>query len=269
MKRCILTFYLLLNLIGTLEAQILNINYEGASIPSRYNNKIEKTLLNELGFFGPLGLPDTVRVKLLAFKDRVAGETFLSQYDPQAIGNRYSGMFLPKIQTAVLISTENMDSGSRTICHEICHFLYHKIMDSTPGRAYSSAYGLNEGLACFFETFEVKKNGSVHQVPNRTYINSVKTLIEIEEFNLDEYLNMNGRRFESLSLYNGSVAYHGSYVIVATLFEHLGIDRMRELLATIRSGLTYEQAVEQIYPGGKSALMEGIREFVMKGSSKR
>ena len=60
-------------------------------------------------------------------------------------------------------------------------------------------------------------------------------------------------------------SYFASYVIVATLFDRLGTDRMRNLLAMIRSGVSYEDAVETLYPGGCCALDEDVRSFVCAG----
>jgi len=137
-------------------------------------------------------------------------------------------------------------------------------MDSAPNPAIYTAYSLNEGLAEYFCFMNVKKDGTVFQRPEVSYVNDVKTLVGIDDFNLTEYLRMNHEQFEDKSRHDGNLSYHVSYVIVATLFGTLKTEGMRNLLAMVRDGTTYEEAVETLYPGGKAALEEDIKSFVLQ-----
>jgi len=264
MKKTAVILLLLMTFVFSASAQMLCIDSSGEAIPERYGSRIRNTLLKEVDFYGLLGLPDTVRVKLAVFRDTDSGNAFLRQYDPEAYGNYCGGMFIPQIETAVIATTEDMDRAVRTLFHEISHFLYHKAMDSAPNSATYTAHSLNEGLACYFGFMNIRKDGTVFQRPEMSYINDVKTLVEIDDFNLTEYLRMNHDRFTARSRHDGNISYHVSYVIVATLFGTLETEGMRNLLAMVRDGITYEEAVETLYPGGKAALEDDVRRFVLK-----
>lgn len=245
-------------------AQSLQIKSSGETIPARFKSQIELTLLKEVEFYSPLGLPDTVTVNLKIFKDIESCNSFLRQYIPTAYGNYCGGMFLPEIETAVLASTEHIEATVRVLFHEISHSLYHKVLDASPEAATSNAYSLNEGLAGYFQFMALRKDGTAFQKPDILYVNSVKSLIEIEEFDLTDYLRMDSTNFKEKHRYEGSISYYASYVIVAVLFEKLGMEQMRNLLSMIRSGTTYEDAVESLYPNGKAGLYDDIVAFVMK-----
>lgn len=259
MKRVVLNLLLMAILPFSGNAQFLKIEYDGHDFPDSYKSRIVRTLTKEAEFYGPLGLQDTVTVKLKVFKDTDSANAFIRQYGPAAYGHFCSGMYIPEIKTAVVILTEDMDEAVQTLYHEISHSLYHKIIDYAPSSTLITAYGLNEGLACYFQFMKFRKAGSDYQQGNEYYISSVKTLIEINEFNLDEYLCMNHSSFEDKSRHDGNVSYHASYVIVATLFDKLGMEGMRELISMIINGTTYDAAVDAIYPGGKNGLASDIK----------
>ncbi len=240
-------------------AQFLSIRHFGEKIPSAYNEQINRTLLKEVEFYGPVGLPDTVHLSLAVFRDTDSANVFIRRYDPLAYGNYVSGMFISSIETAVLATTEDMDDAVRTLFHEVSHSLYHKALYASYVSATESAYSLNEGLAGYFEFMKFRKDGTVYQKPDKIYLASVKSLIEIDEFDLDEYLRMNQEQFKDKHRHDGAVSYYVSYVITAALFDRLGTEKMRELLIMIRDGITYEDAVSKLYPGGKASLDEDIR----------
>lgn len=264
MKRAIFSLLLMVILPFSGNAQFLRVEHDGQDFPDSYMSRITRTLTKEVEFYGPLGLQDTVTVKLKVFKNTDSANMFLRQYEPEAYGHFCSGMYIPEIKTAVVATTEDMDEAVKTLYHEISHFLYDKVMDSAPSSVMFTAYGLNEGLASYFQFMKLRKDGSDYQQDNKHYINSVKTLIEIDEFDLDEYLGMNHSRFKDKYRHDGSESYYASYVIVAVLFDRMGTERMRELLSMIINGTTYGNAVESLYPGGKNGLEDDIKAFVSK-----
>lgn len=259
MKRSLAILALMIAASLTAGAQSLCIKHSGEAIPARFGIQIDRTLLKEVEFYGPLGLQDTLNVNLQVFADNESANAFIRQYEPTAYGNYCSGMYIPLIETAVLVASDDMEKAVKTLYHEMSHFLYQSAIAST----YNSV-SLNEGLACYFEFLKIKNDGSVCQRPDAIYVNAMKTLIEIDEFDLSEYLRMTPRQFTYKSRHEGHASYYASYVIVATLFDRLGTDQMRNLLTMIRSGVSYEEAVEALYPGGCSALDEDIRSFVLR-----
>lgn len=259
MKRSLAILSLVIATSLTAGAQSLRIRHSGGAIPARFGDQIDRTLLKEVEFYGPLLRQDTLNVNLQVFADNETANAFIRQFEPTAYGNFCSGMYIPKIETAVLVASGDMEKAVKTLFHEMSHALYRSAIAST----YNAA-SLNEGLASYFEFMKVKKDGSISQKPDAIYINAMKTLVEIDEFNLSEYLKMNHRQFDDKSRHEGHASYYASYVIVATLFDKLGTERMRDLLEMICSGTSYEDAVEALYPGGCGALDKDIRSFVLR-----
>ena len=264
MKKIVLAVLAILSAALPSNAQKLLIDNSGESLPAIYGARIERTLAKEAEFYKPLGLPDTLTIHLKVFRDHDSANAFLRRYAPAAYGKYCSGMFIPKIETAVLSTNGNMDSAVKTLFHETSHFFYSKAMRSSPLSATNTANSLNEGLAAYFEYMIVRKDGTTVQRPDILYIRSVKTLIELDELDLTEYLRMTHAQFIDKSRHDGNISYFVSYVIVNRLFDKLGMDGMRNLLSSIRSGTSYEKAVEDLYPGGTQALEEDIRSFVQR-----
>jgi len=263
MKLGTISFALILALSASaafsLNAQILNVNASGEKLPDIWSKRFNQTLIKEVEFYGPLGLADTVSVNLVVFKDRDKANAYLSQYDPMIYGRRYSGMFIHDTRTAVILVSNDLNKSLGTVFHEISHFLYHSVLSGSKYPSSYSSYCLNEGIAEYFSYMRVKNDGKTVQQDDSYALNSVKSLIEIDEFNLDEYLSMGQSRFNDKSSSDTNISYHVSYVIVLTLFNKLGDDGMRNLLSMIKNGYSFSSAVDTLYPGGKQSLDQDIR----------
>lgn len=255
MKRLIVSvFAVFFALVSS--ASHLRVEYSGASIPQKYVRTIERSLLKELEFYGPLGLEDTVRIKVRVFRNQDDADAFLIKSHPTYIGGRVGGYFHPKTQTAYILSTENLDFSCQTVIHEISHFLLRKVL---PERVPVS---LNEGLAEYFSDLKVRKDGSCCPEIDPGAIGTLKTTIMLGELDLDRYLGLKNYEFKDISRHDASIPYAICQIIVSTMFGRIGDGGVREIVRCVRDGMTFAKAVEFRYPGGKEGLERDIVEFV-------
>ena len=257
MKR--LTLTIILALLAGLQApaQVLSVDYRGDKLPARHMQNIMRTLQKEVEFYGPLGLGDTVSLKLLVFKDREEGNAYIRQYNPTVYGDHYAGVFLSKTKTAVIMGTENIEHACTTICHEISHFL---LSQAVP-RKYMP-YSLNEGLASYFGYLKVRKDGTAVEDMPDSRIGSVKTKIMLGEFDLDSYIDMTYKGFHDEDRHDSHQSYLVTNVMTAVMFETLGDEGMRAVLRDIKEKKKLRQAIEDNYPGGCKGLHGDIVRYV-------
>jgi hypothetical protein len=257
MKRLVAAFLVTFLTVLTASAQVLSLDYSGDMLPSRYMKKIMRTLQREAEFYGPLGLGDTVRLKLLVFKDREDGNAYIRQYNPTVYGDRYAGVFITKNKTAVIMGTDNLEHACTTVCHEVSHFLLSQVVPPkyTP-------YGLNEGMASYFGYLTVRKDGSFREDIPEGRIGTVKTMIMLGEFDLDRYIDMNSRGFIDEDRHDSHQSYMVTNVMVAVMFEKIGDDGMRAILSDIKEKKKLHEAIENNYPGGRRGLHDDIVEYV-------
>ena len=213
MKRLIATYTMALLMALPAFSQILSLNYQGDRLPSRYMQRIIRTLQKEVEFYGPLGLADTIRLNLVVFNDREKGNAYVRQFDPTLYGNHYAGMFMTKNKTAVIMGTENLDYACTTVCHETSHFLLSSVIPHN-----RMPYPLNEGLASYFGFLTVRKDGTVRENIPEGRIGSVKTKIMLGEFDLDRYIDMNVKEFRDEEKHDSYQSYYVTNVIVAVMF---------------------------------------------------
>ncbi|MBR1869181.1 MAG: hypothetical protein IJ799_03855 [Bacteroidales bacterium] len=249
----------LIALLAALSAygQVLSVDYTGDMLPARYMQRIMRTLHKEVEFYGPLGLGDTVKLKLLVFKDREDGNAYVRQFNPTVYGDRYAGVFLTKTKTAVIMGTHNLEYSCTTICHEISHFL----LDQTVPAKYMP-YSLNEGLASYFGYLKVRKDGTaVEEIPEGR-LGSVKTQIMLGEFDLDRYIDMNYKGFHDEDRHDSHQSYKATNVMTAVMFEKIGEEGMRAVLRDIKEKKKLREAIENNYPGGCKGLKDDIVRYV-------
>jgi len=257
MKRLLLAALFLLIGISSY-ATHLTVEYSGVSIPKKYIQRIERTLVKELDFYGPLGLGDSVKISVHVFRNNDDSREFLLKNAPTYVGGRASGMFFTQTQTAYIFNTENLDSACQTVVHEISHFFLHK----TVSKGLPAC--MNEGLAEYFGCLNVKKDGSCVSQPDPGAIGALKTAMMLGEFDFQKYLFMKQSEFNDISRHDAGLPYSVCHIIMATMFDNIGSDGVREIVRIFRDERKFGKAIDDVYPGGRKKLENDVYKFVAK-----
>lgn len=154
---------------------------------------------------------------------------------------RKSGGYFSTKNKEVVTYTQGNHQFPSVCYHELCHYLTHKYIERPP-------VWLNEGLATYFEAVNVgSKKVTIKE--NSQYKARVKTLLELRDINLKEFINWNYKKFYDISFSNEAYGYAVSYCIVKYLLtekENVAHNMIKEIAKSTSS----EEAFKLHYPGG-------------------
>ncbi len=128
----------------------------------------------------------------------------------------------------VLLVLGGASRASGIASHEVTHILVHRAGEGTLGRVPS---WLNEGLAEF---------GNIQ--PGESYDRALNYAIQ-----RDDLLPITGMNGQPGTPEDVIIFYGQARSIVRFMVEEYGADKMRELMATIKSGKNYRSAIPEVY----------------------
>lgn len=208
------------------------------------SSSLERMIDYELAFYNKVFGPGSVSrdsMKMTVVKDYVSYAFYLHNAGikvPQGSGGVYSSK---TNELVVWRGDKNRDGFLATCYHEMSHALLRSKMKSPP-------VWINEGLATWFENMRVSSS-SVRPQSNRYYEDRVKTLIEINDLDLKDFIAWDQSKFRQASFSQDGYGYAVAYCMISLLFKNneealLGI--IRELAA----GTSSAAAFDACYPGG-------------------
>jgi uncharacterized protein YjaZ len=177
---------------------------------------LKKAIQYEAIFFNRL-FPDKA-VNLSAIKFMVATsfvDLIHAQRQSNALHFNVSGFFSP--QDSVLVVSKNKKMKSQEFLSTCYHELSHAFLYLHVGNRYIPAW-LNEGLAEYFEqmTFDKKK---IVQKLNSYSVARVKTLVELKDLNLSEFVDWSYQTFSQKSFTQEGYGYAIGYCITFFLMQ--------------------------------------------------
>jgi hypothetical protein len=168
----------------------------------------------------------------------------LYQSQSGSIHQNSSGFYAPSRQELVVCKDEKFkDSFLKTCFHKISHaFLHlHAGKESIPA-------WLNEGLAVYLENMTYSAKKITHQT-NKYSLVRVKTLIELKDLNLSEFVNWDYGKFATTSFSQEGYGYATGYCMVLFLMQ-----KDEEKAIAIFNGLldskTSTEIFDKYYNGG-------------------
>jgi hypothetical protein len=168
------------------------------------------------------------------------------------------GIYFPATHELVICSDKKYkESFVKISCHELSHAFLHLHSGGKNIPAW-----LNEGLAVYLEemTFDRKK---IKQRINSRNIARVKTLIELQDLNLSEFVTWSYQKFSAESFTQEGYGYAVGYCMTLFLMQH---DEDKAI--TIFRNLIGEQATVAVfndyYPGGFAQLEKDFMEYFGK-----
>ena len=232
-----------------------NISDNEQILSKNERRSIEQMIDYELAFYNNVfgqGSISKEAVKMTILKDYPTYVFYLDQAGIKANKNS-SGVYSPKLNEVVMWRGDKTSERFLTTCyHEMSHAILHSKMKSPEA-------WFNEGLASWFGYTKVTSKGTRHE-PHRYYEDRVKTLIEIRDIDLKDFITWNHNKFSQASFSQDSYGYAVAYCMISLLKKN-NEEALCSIIREVAGGKSSAEAFESCYPGGFAAFE---KEFMAK-----
>ena len=224
------------------------------------SSDIDRALQYESDFYNRLFLEKTVKysdIKILIANSFAEYISIQARYKYLKLNS--SGFFSSIDSTVVIYKSEKLRENSfLQICsHELSHaFLHFHVGDN-----YIPAW-IIEGLAIYHEQMTYDNKKITHRV-NSYYLGRVKTLIQLKEINLTEFVNWDYQKFSKESFTQEGYGYAIGYCMVLFLMQQ----DENELFEIFRNHVNEQSTIEvfdKYYTGGFSKFEKDFLEHFRK-----
>lgn len=152
------------------------------------------------------------------------------------------GFYSVRNKEVVVFRKDKKSDRFLSVCyHELCHYFTHRYIKSPPS-------WLNEGLATYFEAVKVSSKKISHQ-ENENFKARVKTLLELKNIDLNDFVEWKSQKFYDVSFSNESYGYAVSYCIMSYLLE-VHCDTAKQIIREIALKTSPQEAFDRYYAGG-------------------
>ena len=225
-------------------AQQLSINDTERVLSKSEKEFIENAVAYQIDFYNRIFPQDTFRltdVNFNIFKKYSRFLTYQAEKENSAIHYGSLGYY-SFAEKEVVVCKEKQQKGQflKTCAHELSHFLLMQRMNVP--------VWLNEGLATYFGNMKFSSKNATHD-KNKYLTARIKTMIELRDIDLQDFLAWDYEKFGKMSFANDSYGYAIAYGVVLFLMnksENLTINIIREVGKNNNS----VQAFDTCYAGG-------------------
>ena len=248
----------------------LNITCLGDPIPKKWLARVVPVLEYEQEFYMNLGLDEEFSVTIHAFRNREQGYAEMEKRTGHAgwvseSGVKTAGRFYPSLNLIALFGLDReMEYMTGLIAHEVSHSFFNQVF---PKRKIVPMW-LNEGLAVYFQHCSANRKGIVSHDMSETDKGRLRTKYMLGEVDLRTFLDCGRSDFMRMEHLDDMSAYRLSYALIAFLVEKAPSGCFRSVFMRLKDpGYkgTPSSAVDDIYPGGMTALEQDFRAFVFAG----
>jgi hypothetical protein len=210
---------------------------------------IERALQYQSDFFNRLFSEKMVNssdIKFVVAKNLAEYIHLQLKYEYSQINS--SGFFSSKDSTVVVFKDKNKNANIflRTCYHELSHaFLYIHV-----GNNYIPPAWLIEGLATYHEQMTYDKKNITHRV-NSYYVARVKTLIDLKDINLAEFVNWEYQKFSRESFTQEGYGYAIGYCMVLFMMQQCE-DKAFTVFRNLVNEYSTVEVFDKYYSGGFS-----------------
>jgi len=156
----------------------------------------------------------------------------------------------------IIVSKEKCKDYFLEMCyHELSHFF---MAIRTCGCTFP--IWLNEGLAEYFENIKLSK--TIKHKRNIYHAARVKTMLELKDFNLRDFIDWSYEKFRDISFTQDSYGYALAYCIVAFLMQNE--ETMIAVINHIYKGKSSYEALDSVYKGGFEAFEQDLIQSMGK-----
>ena len=249
MKRIIAILFFL-SITITLQAQVFIFENLGQRISKNDSLKIDRVIRYQTAFYKQFGTIDTIHIKLRLFSSQQTYEAHLrSQGVPITVYMHSGGGYNSKTKELAVPKIKERNY-LEVIYHEISHHVIEQVLQNPP-------IWLNEGLAEYFEHIRIGRNDITHNIRR---IGFIKTMIELKEINLKNFITLDWQNFWRSSVTNDAYSYKLAHAIVYFLVEN-HLEYFQQIFSKVKDGTTSFDAIENIYQGGFEQFEKDFFEF--------
>jgi uncharacterized protein YjaZ len=200
---------------------------------------------------------DFSAIKLTVVPNPIAFALYVSNSGSNVHKNSPGVYFPSKRELVVCTAKKYRKTFVETACHELSHAFLHLHSGGKTIPAW-----LNEGLAVYLQKMTFGKKKITQRVENR-HITRVKTLIDLKDLNLSEFVSWNYQKFSFESFTQEGYGYAVGYCMVLFLMQ-----RDENNAITIFRNLIGEQTSIEVfdnnYPGGFAHFEKDFMEYFGK-----
>ena len=234
-------FLLLFLCLGVNLFSQYSITDEGSTLTKKELAKLQKAIDYQLEFYNKAFSDNRMEkssVNLNIFNDYA---NYLI-YQKEQIGylrHRSMGFYSPINKEAVVCKDKNEKYFLGFCYHELSHFFIRNYMDMPP-------VWLNEGLSEYFRNIKISK--SIKHEWNTYYAARVKTMIELKDIDLKDFIDWNPEKFYDISFTQDGYGYALAYCMISFLMQNEG--KMIAVINGIYTGKSSYEALNNFYEGG-------------------
>lgn len=233
--------------------------------PEKHLSKKEKQILEnavhyEAAFYDrifPGKKTDFSDIKFTIIPDQLS----FAMYVKNLVGvylNNISGIyFLSAHELVVCTDKKFKESFIRTLCHEVSHAFLHLHSDDKIIPAW-----LNEGLAVYLQRMSYDKKKITQRMDHR-YAARVKTLIELKDLDLADFVTWDYRKFSVESFSQENNGYAIGYCIVFFLMQY-DEENAIIIFRNLFGKQTSKAVFDNCYPGGFAQFEKDFMEYWSK-----
>lgn len=220
MKSSKLIFVILLVLLsfdGVLQAQEdFKIQDPDKCFSKKEKQIFERAVNYESAFYNrifPGKRIDFSDLKFTVVPDQITFGIYLNQIGGASRKNS-PGVYFPGLRELVVCTDKkNKQNFIKISCHELSHAFLHLHSENKTIPAW-----LNEGLAVYLQEMTFDKK-TIKQRANSHFISRVKTLIELKDLNLSDFVNWSYSKFSNESFSQEGYGYAICYCMVLFMME--------------------------------------------------
>lgn len=251
------TFFLLFILACiSVSAQHYSIKDKDKVLTKKELTSLDQVIAYQINFYNKVLPENPIKpqdVRLRIYSNYAEYLTFQNE-TTKSLNPKSMGFYSPKNKEAVVCKDKIPDRFMKVCYHELSHFFVNTYFENTP-------IWINEGLAVYFE--QTKTGKRPKHIPSSRMINRVKTMIDLNDIDLFDFISWNRNKFYKKSFSHDSYGYALAYSIIYFLMKD-NEETVINLIRKISEGNDSYTSIDRIYDGGFCKFEKDFFLFISK-----
>lgn len=255
MRYCIF-FLLFINAYCLITAQQHKITDIDNTLSKKELIALDQVIAYQIKFYNKVLSNDSIQakdVKLRIFSNYAEYITYQKETSKTLRPNSM-GFYSSKNKEAVVCKDKIPDRFLNVCYHELSHFFVNTYLGVIP-------VWINEGLAVYFESTKAGRNPK--HIQNQRMINRVKTMIDINDIDLVNFISWDRDLFYKKSFSHESYGYALGYGIIS-FFIKKDETAVINLIHQILNGENCYNAIDNLYEGGFENFKKDFFQYIKR-----